>query len=211
MNSINSTQTNLLDIDPAALSPIKQNANFSGISARRFTKRYFTFRTLREYFASMIAHRKSMLRTMKGKRLSETFAEKIMLAVTGVNGCTYCNYFHSKMALESGLLPQEILDISCLEFDNVVPEEAPALAFAQHFAESMENPSPKSIQSLITCYGVQKAQDIINYCRMITFGNLFGNTISAFESRLQGVDPIQKSFWFEFFIYLFTGIFIKFM
>ncbi|UYP44287.1 hypothetical protein NEF87_000572 [Candidatus Lokiarchaeum ossiferum] len=197
---------------PGCLNPpnILLQKNNSIINKARFSKRYFSFLTFRDYLKSFIAHRKLIFDTMKGNRLSDEFKEKIMLAVTAVNGCVYCNYFHSKVALESGLDPESIRQISCLDFEEVSIDEAPALAFAQHYAESHEHPSSKSLHAIIKFYGVDKAQDILNCCQMITFGNLFGNTISAFESRIKGIAPPNNTFWFEFWVYLFFGIFTKF-
>ncbi len=44
----------------------------------------------------------------KNKTLSEHFMERIMLAVTEVNGCPLCSFAHTKMALESGMSNEEI-------------------------------------------------------------------------------------------------------
>ena len=210
MKSLNLIENPLQE--PECFNPpnIPQQKNNLITNKNRFSKRYFSFLTFREYVKSFIAHKKLIFDTIKGNRLSNEFKEKIMLAVTAVNGCVYCSYFHSKVALESGLDPESIRQIACLDFGNVSIDEAPALAFAQHYAESNERPTPKSLQAIIKFYGIKKAQDILNCCEMITFGNLFGNTISAFESRLKGIYPPNKSFWFEFWVYLFFGIFTKF-
>ena len=44
----------------------------------------------------------------KIKTVDEAFIERIMLAVTEVNGCAVCSYAHTKMALESGFSIEEI-------------------------------------------------------------------------------------------------------
>ncbi|MHA1476495.1 MAG: hypothetical protein ACTSQ5_15080, partial [Promethearchaeota archaeon] len=48
--------------------------------------------------------------------------------------------------------------------------------------------------------------DIINYCIMITIGNLLGNTVDAFNSRINGIQVVDGSFIFEFFVYLIGGL-----
>ena len=45
---------------------------------------------------------KYMFKAKKNKELSPDFIERIMLAVTEVNGCAICSYAHTKMALEAG-------------------------------------------------------------------------------------------------------------
>ena len=44
----------------------------------------------------------------KERQLSEHFIERIMLAVTEVNGCAVWSYAHTKMALEAGMTNEEI-------------------------------------------------------------------------------------------------------
>ena len=67
------------------------------------------------------------------------------------------------------------------------------------------NPSPEAINRLINEYGVEKSQAIIIRCDMITIGNLLGNSISSFLSRLQGIPPEHGSLGFELFVFVFGG------
>ncbi|WP_085558880.1 carboxymuconolactone decarboxylase family protein [Carnobacterium iners] len=49
---------------------------------------------------------------VKKKELSSPhFMERIMLAVTQVNGCSVCSYTHTKMALEVGMKSEKIKNI----------------------------------------------------------------------------------------------------
>ena len=171
-----------------------------------FKKRTFTFRYFMKYIQNIIGNRKKFVDTMKSKRISNDFSERIMLAVTTVNGCRYCEWGHTKMAIESGCTDEEIKNILDLDFQGLKKDEIPALAFAQHFAESKEKPSKKAINNLTKVYGTQKAEDIINYCRMITMGNLLGNTVDAFDSRMKGIQVINGSFFFEFLVYMIGGL-----
>jgi len=43
---------------------------------------------------------KYMIENKKSKQLNPDFTEKVMLAITEVNGCEVCSYAHTKMALE---------------------------------------------------------------------------------------------------------------
>ena len=40
--------------------------------------------------------------------ISPDFRERLMLAVTAVNGCRYCSYAHTRAALKGGLSREEI-------------------------------------------------------------------------------------------------------
>ena len=171
-----------------------------------FTKRTFNFRSFMQTMQNILRNREKFVSTMKSKRISNDFSERIMLAVTAVNGCRYCEWGHTKMAIESGCTDVEIKYILDLDFQGLRKDEITALAFAQHFAESKENPSKKALINLTKEYGPQKAEDILNFCRMITVGNLLGNTLDAFDSRINGIPVVDGSFIFEFLVYLIGGL-----
>ena len=84
-------------------------------------------------------------------------------------------------------------------------DEVPALLYAQHYAETDRNPDPEMVEKLTAYYGEEKAQQIQLVIRMITFGNLSGNTFDAFLSRLKGVKAQNSSALFEFFFFLFSA------
>ena len=68
------------------------------------------------------------------------FVERIMLAVTSVNGCAMCSYAHTQMALEAGLSKEEIESY----FDktqNVSDEEMVGILYAQHYADTRCKPT----------------------------------------------------------------------
>ena len=174
-----------------------------------FRKRSYNFKGFIRDVANVVRNGPSIMKTMTSKRISPQFAERIMLAVTGVNGCVYCSYMHSKMALESGCTMDGIEDVMCGDFEGCAPDELVALTFAQHFAESKNNPSKVALRKLVECYGLARSQDIINYISMISIGNLAGNSIDAFESRLRGEPAVNGSALFEFMAYFFGGFLFK--
>lgn len=47
-------------------------------------------------------------KSIKKVLLDKQFQERIMLAVTNVNGCPMCSYAHAKYALESGMSDEEV-------------------------------------------------------------------------------------------------------
>jgi AhpD family alkylhydroperoxidase len=151
-----------------------------------FSKRIYTPRSLLQDFRDILNHFHEFRSAVRSRRIDQAFAEKIMLAVTAVSGCRYCSYGHARMALASGVSPEEVDLLLGGEVGHASPEEAPALFFAQHYAESGGHPDPEMVQKLVQTYGQERARDILAHVRMITLGNLSGNTFDALLSRLGG-------------------------
>ena len=149
-----------------------------------FRKRFYTPRAFVRDLREVLAHLSSFRETARSGRVPRSFAEKIMLAVTHVNGCRYCAYGHARMALRSGVTPQEISQILAGDLGGFAEEEAVALAFAQHWAETEGYPDPDAERRFRAYYGPQVSADILNWMRMIQMGNLMGNTFDALLYRL---------------------------
>ncbi|KTG25189.1 hypothetical protein AUR66_16405, partial [Haloferax profundi] len=138
-----------------------------------FQKKSFTLRTLFTGTFRFVRNFPALIRAKRADRVSEQFAEKIMLAVTAVNECQYCTRFHTDLALDVGVESEVISDI--LESDigaAVGADERPALVFAQRYAETDESPGEEAITELVAEYGPQTAADILAFIRAIYFGNL---------------------------------------
>ncbi|MHA1520477.1 MAG: carboxymuconolactone decarboxylase family protein [Promethearchaeota archaeon] len=169
-----------------------------------FPKRSLNLRENIRFFAFLLKHLSHFKAFASAPSLSHQLQERIMLAVTSVNDCRYCSFFHTKMALESGCSETEIQSILGQDLSCADQDEFPALAFAQHFAESHENPSRKAVKRLVVYYGAHKTRQIIVSCWMITLGNLYGNTIDAYTSRLLGAPAQSGNALFEGFLYYLT-------
>ncbi len=149
-----------------------------------FNKRIFDLSTFKTTIDDIVGHMDDLKAAARSGRIGKDFSERIMLAVTRVNGCRYCEYGHTRAALKAGVSPEEIRALMSAEFDDLPQDEVVALMYAQHVAESRGNPDPDATQRLEDTYGVDAARDIQAYIRMIMFGNLYGNTFDAFLSRL---------------------------
>lgn len=149
-----------------------------------FRKRSYTPRTLVRDLREIMAHMPEFKETARSGRVSRAFAEKIMMAVTAVNGCRYCAWYHTKLALKEGISPEEIAKILSTDIGDLPEEEAVALAFAQHWAETAGHPDAEAERHFREYYGPQVSADILNWMRMINFGNLAGNTWDAILWRL---------------------------
>ena len=120
------------------------------------------------------------------------FAERIMLAVTEVNGCALCAYGHTRFALDAGLSSDEIRELLGGVADGVPEDELPAIVFAQHYADTRGHPDPHSWRNLVDVYGEGQALGILGTARMMMCGNAFGIPWSALLSRLRGA-PYPRS------------------
>jgi AhpD family alkylhydroperoxidase len=104
------------------------------------------------------------------------FRERMMLAVTAVHGCRYCSYFHTRQALQSGIESEEIGRLLAGDVTDCPAEEAVAVLYAQHWAESDAKPDSVAVLRLQQTYGSEKAEAIDVLLHMIRLGNLLGNT-----------------------------------
>jgi AhpD family alkylhydroperoxidase len=151
----------------------------------KFNKR--TYNNLKEFFSDILfltKNRKQMREVNKGTIISPAFRERMMLAVTAVNRCRYCSYFHTEVALKNGLSQEEISRLLSGEVPACPPEEASAVIYAQHWAESNACPDPIVVQKLQETYGKEKADAIQLVLRMIRTGNLSGNSWDYLLYRL---------------------------
>ena len=173
----------------------------------RFNRNIYTFKTFRQDLKFMLSHRKLVKKTMQD--LDHAFVEKIMTVVTAVNGCRYCSWFHARQAVSSGIAPEEIQRMMKLQFQaDASEDELMALLYAQHYAETQRQPSPEMTEKLVAAYGSEKAEEIQIVIRMITFGNLSGNTFDAFLSRFKGIKAEGSNPFFEFVFFIFGAPFL---
>ena len=103
-----------------------------------------------------------------------------MMAVTAVNGCRYCSYVHARIALKSGISPDEIRRLLAGTVDRCPDDEAVAIIYAQHWAESDAHPDAESVRRLQQTYGDEKSEAIHLMLQMIRGGNLMGNSWDYF-------------------------------
>jgi AhpD family alkylhydroperoxidase len=146
-----------------------------------------TYRNPREFFSDMFFLLKKsgyILDLMRQKVLPGAFRERLMLAVTSVYGCRYCNWAHTRWALKSGVNQAEIVQLLQGSVDGCPGEEAVAVLYAQHWADSDRRPDPEAKSRLVKTYGLEKAEAIELALRMIRVGNLSGNTWDAFLAKV---------------------------
>lgn len=142
-----------------------------------FKRRYYqSLSAILKDTKAIFKQRVKIKKMMHDGLISDPFRERIMLTVTEVNGCRYCQYAHAKMALNAGLKTSEIESLADGVFHHCPPEEVPALLYAQHWAEVDGNPDPQTRDQVIEIYGEQTTEAMELPMRMIRMGNLMGNT-----------------------------------
>ena len=118
------------------------------------------------------------------------FRERIMLAVTEVNGCELCSFAHARFALAAGLSEEEVRHLLGGVAEGVPDDQLPALVFAQHYADSRGHPDVGVWQELVDVYGGADALGVLGAVRVMMWGNAVGIPWSALRSRLMGIpDP----------------------
>lgn len=139
-------------------------------------------------------------------KISRDFIRKLMIIVSEINGCSYCSWFHSQMALFLGDIdPSVIKNILSTEIGQKVSEyEMVGLAYAQHYAATDRKPDPEATSILYDYYGKEKAECIETCIDIIFTFNLAGNTFDSFLSRLKGQKHQNGHFWFELIFFLLT-------
>ena len=136
-------------------------------------------------------------RAFKEEGMSRQFSERIMLAVTEVNGCLICSYAHTKMALEVGMSNEEIQQLLAGTFDDVPTEEVAAVLFGQHYAESRGRPTKEAWDRIVELYGTTLAHGILGACRVMMWGNAYGIPYSSFVNRFKGKPDKRCTFPYE--------------
>jgi len=139
-----------------------------------------------------------MAKTKKSGELSEDFIERIMLAVTEVNGCEVCSYAHTRMALEAGMSIEEIQSMLAGDNTTVPDEQIEAIMFAQYYADSRGKPSQEAWERIVSGYGLSKSYGILGSIRVIMMGNAVGIPWSSLKNRLKGNPDKRSSLLYEF-------------
>jgi AhpD family alkylhydroperoxidase len=132
----------------------------------------------------ILSQRKVVRALMRGDVIAPAFRERLMLVVTGVNRCRYCSYVHARAALSKGISQVEIEALGEGLFAGSLPEELPALLYAQHWAETGGQPDGEARQHLLEFYGEQAMEMIELALRIIRTGNLTGNTVDCLLQRM---------------------------
>jgi len=149
----------------------------------------------------------------KAKRkgeLDSEFIERIMIAVTEVNGCAICSYAHTRMALEIGMSNEEIRKLLSGIIEDAPDDQIQAIMFAQHYADSRGEPSKDAWERIVKMYGLSKSMGILGAIRIIMMGNALGIPWSSILSRLKGKPDKRSTLIYEIAGIVFGPLLIPF-
>ena len=177
------------------------------MSSRIEFKRKFSLWEMYRSFVFFPRAMNKLIRNNKSKLVDNDFVKRLQLAVTEVNGCPACSYQHTKMALQQGMSGEEISSFLSGGDEFIKPEEAKAIMFAQHFADSRGYPKKYAYDSLVKEYGEKKALIMLSAVQTMIAGNMYGIPYSAFQSRLKGKPYKDSSLFYELGM-LITGLFL---
>lgn len=171
-------------------------------------KKQFTLAQYYKAFIVVFGAIGPMKKNRKTKLIDPKFIERIMLRVTEVNGCPLCSYAHTSMALKQGFTQEEIECFLCGGDEYIVPEEAKAFLFAQHYADVGGYVDKEAYEAFKEAYGEEKSAIILSAIKIIMVGNMVGIPLGAFGSRLKGKPFKGSSLFYEIGILL--SIFVLF-
>ena len=157
----------------------------------------------------LLRHLPALVRAYLFKGLDQRFSERLLLVVSGVNGCVYCCWFHSHVAVKRGIQTDEISQLLTQVIPGDIPvSEHPALIFAMQVAESDGRMDTAALLSLRSQYSAAEVKGIVALITAIHFGNLCGNTYDAFLQRLKGHPVTGSHVLLEMFVFLISAPFL---
>ena len=150
---------------------------------KQFNRRlYKSFGDFVSDMRTVMSQRENIRGMMRG--LDPAFRERLFLAVTQVNGCRYCSYYHAQQALLNGVSEEEIRELGDGLLDRCPQDELTALCYAQHWAETDAHPADEARARMLETYGAETTSQIDLALRMIRIGNLTGNLFDYITFRL---------------------------
>ncbi len=100
-------------------------------------KRMLTRQNLLRTIGDVVVSAPALLPALVRPKTSHALREKIMLAVSSVNECGYCQWGHSQLASVQGVSLEEINEILGFQsLEAATSSEAAAILFAQSYAEN---------------------------------------------------------------------------
>ncbi len=160
-------------------------------SGARFRKRTFSMPLYARSLADLMTASPVLARALIRPRISHALREQVMLAVTSVNDCRYCNWGHTALALRNGVdltALRQTLDGGSLSTDST-PSDV-AVLYAQHVASQQGDADPAAERALAAAWSPDERAEINAYITAITFGNLVGNSADAWLARLRRM-PVE--------------------
>ena len=143
-----------------------------------------SFRGLLEDLWFLTKNVRSVIKVSRRKMVPRAFRERLMLAVVSVYGCPLCSWLHTGAALRSGIGEEEIVGLLIGSVDNCPQDEAVAVLYAQHWADSDAKPEAEAVERLEQTYGTEKAKVINSILHMNRIGEYTFSVWGSFLYRV---------------------------
>lgn len=169
---------------------------------KKFYKKIYSHSDFYKALVLVVRSGKYLRLNRKKELISPNFRERIMLAVTEVNGCEACSYAHTKFALEEGMTIKEINAILSGDTETIPENELVGIFFAQYYTDNNGKVSQESWKRLIDEYDEESAMVILAIIRMMNVGNIYGMAYSALSDRFKGKPSGKTSIFYEISIML---------
>lgn len=153
---------------------------------KAFRKRTSTLPLLLESSIHAAIALPSMAKALIQPKTSRGLQEQVMLAVTSVHDCRYCEWVHSGLALKQDVDLTELQEILQLDLNNQNETTALAILYAQHFADQKRRPFIEATTRLKAAFSKEEFKEVMACINVIYFANLCGNSFDAIIARLKG-------------------------
>ena len=119
----------------------------------------------------------------KEARVPPSLSERLSLAVSGVNSCSYCSWLHSKKALELGFSEEDVEGMLQGDLAGLNRAESAAVLYAQHWADTEGDVSREARSSLREFWTEGAIRSMEAYIQAVYFGNLCSNTVVTYNDK----------------------------
>lgn len=158
-----------------------------GTATERFTKRTFTLPLLARSLGGALLHLPMFAIALVRPTIPRGLREQIMLGVNSVNGCRYCSWAHTGLALAHGVNLEELACLLDTGTSGKLDErDATAILFAQNFADTIRKPTPEARAALAKQFTAYERRELMAYIHAVYLGSLCGNSADAWLARLSG-------------------------
>lgn len=158
-----------------------------GSAAERFTKRTFTLPLLVRSLGAVLLRVPVLVMAYVRPALPRALREQVMLGVNSVNGCRYCSWAHTGLALAHGVNLDELAHVlDTGTFGKVDERDATAILFAQNFADTVRKPTQEASDALTKRFTVYERRELMAYIHAVYLGSLCGNCADAWLARFSG-------------------------
>lgn len=151
-----------------------------------FRKRTFSLSLLLESTVQATRALPVMVSALTHPKTSRALQEQVMLAVTSVHECRYCDWVHTGAALKQDVDLHELQQMLQLDQSNQNEPTVLAVLYAQHFADQKRRPSQAATARLQAAFSPAEFKELMACINVIYFANLSGNSFDAILARLKG-------------------------